>query len=46
MDEWWAEAAEWEKAALRRYLREAFFGPGAHEDWRDAELHATGEHPT
>jgi peptidyl-dipeptidase A len=26
-----------------RYLQEAFFGPGAREDWRDTVLHATGE---
>ena len=25
-----------------RYLQEAFFGPGAREDWRDTVLRATG----
>jgi peptidyl-dipeptidase A len=26
-----------------RYLQEAFFGPGAHDDWGDTVLRAIGE---
>jgi peptidyl-dipeptidase A len=26
-----------------RYLQEAFFGPGAREDWRNTVLRATGD---
>ncbi|HEY0128821.1 MAG TPA: hypothetical protein VGB40_06620, partial [Rubrobacteraceae bacterium] len=33
----------YENEVAGRYLVEAFFGPGAREDWRDTVLGATGE---
>ena len=33
----------YEHALAGRYLQEAFFGPGAHNNWEDTILGATGE---
>jgi peptidyl-dipeptidase A len=33
----------YENEVAGRYLVEAFFGPGAREDWRDTVIRATGE---